>query len=193
VYLSSHDGNLFVTQPAHAFPPPIPQARVVPDDADFSSMVSFAYSQEDEKHRVSSQILNSSGYVDLRDVLFVRRTSLAARAETNSKLPTRASCTHDHMDINASSRDQASDDSDIEEPGGEAYLLSHKNSRRLRQKRTLEIVLQTGVTVRFEVRIMSKPMFAAVFRLINPMQAHSVSNGEHSLGSDHVLIISLSY
>lgn len=166
MYLSSHDGNLFVTQPAHAFPPPIPQARVVPGDADFGSVSPFAFTREDERRRVSSQILNSSGYVDLRDVLVVRRTSLVTRAETRSNLPSRGSHTHDRVDVNS---DLVSEDSDTEDPGGEAYLLSHKNSHRLKQKRTLEIVLQAGTAVRFEVRTTSKPVFASVYLPLNSM------------------------
>jgi len=161
VYLSSHGGNIFVTKPAHAFPPPIPQARVSSNDAEFSSIPPFAYSLEDEKRRVSSQILNSIGCVDLRDVVVVRR---ASHTETNPASSTGTSPgAHDRMDDNAPSQDMGAEDSDMEEPGGETYLQSHKNSYRLRQKRTLEVTLQAGVTVRFEVRSVSEPVCHNIF------------------------------
>ena len=168
VYLSSHGGNIFVTKPAHAFPPPIPQARVSPE---FSSIPPFAYSLEDEKRRVSSQILNSIGCVDLRDILVVRRASLASHTETNPASSTGTSPgTQNRMDDNATSQDMgAEEDSDMEEPGGETYLQSHKNSYRLRQKRTLEVTLQAGVTVRFEVCSVLEPILPRYFRLTNLM------------------------
>lgn len=126
VYLSSHGGNIFVTKPAHAFPPPIPQARVSSNDAEFRSIPPFAYSLEDEKRRVSSQILNSIGCVDLRDVVVVRRASLASHTETNPASSTGTSPgMHDRMDDNAASQDMgAEEDSDMEEPGGDIPAIS---------------------------------------------------------------------
>lgn len=159
VYISSHDGRLFVTQSARAFPPPIPQARIALGDAEVDSIPPCARSQADEKRRISSQILNASGCVDLRDILIVRRVSLASHAGTNPKSQTTAPSTHGRMGDNIVSPpgEVGPEDSEMEEPGGATHLLSHKDPHRLRQKRILEVTLRTGVTVRFEVCARSNP------------------------------------
>ncbi|KAF8318969.1 hypothetical protein DL93DRAFT_2028153, partial [Clavulina sp. PMI_390] len=77
IYLSSHEGNLFVAHPDRAFPPPIPQAQTVwdSDDDPKPDEEPELFTRDGETKRCASQILHSQGYVDLRDIYLVRRSS----------------------------------------------------------------------------------------------------------------------
>lgn len=159
VYISSHDGYLFTLQTAHANPPPIPQANSLGDSTDASSAPT-SYTREDEIRRAASQILKSSGYMDLRDIVEVRRPSKHKGATASSHSPHHSP--ESTNDTNAPGHERDDDfpspdpshevDSDSEEPGGEAHLAAHPNTPHLKLKRTFELVLRSGMILRFEVR-----------------------------------------
>ena len=91
MYIVSHGGNLFTNSSAHAYPPPVPRIPIAVvaggeegDDATGTSGTSKVegeevpvHSKEDEVRRGARQILHSSGYVDMRDILLVRRAAPA--------------------------------------------------------------------------------------------------------------------
>lgn len=156
VYVSSHDGNLFIMQPANAYPPAIPQAQAIRASSDTDSVQEQPrYTREDEVRRGASQILQSTGYLDLRDIFVVRRPSKHHRSSEHSTPPSAYPRDRDDVvdDSFASLDPSHEEDSDCEEPGGEAHLLAHENSQHLKLKRTFEVVLRTGAVVFFEVCI----------------------------------------
>ncbi|KNZ80953.1 Meiotically up-regulated gene 56 protein [Termitomyces sp. J132] len=71
LYLSTHDGNLFVMTPNHAYPPSPPGLATNIGDIE-------AYAEtlrKSEIHRGASQVMHAIGVLDLRDILVIRRAS----------------------------------------------------------------------------------------------------------------------
>lgn len=191
VYVVSHDGNLFTNSPSHAYPPPVPRIPVAIDEGDDNkndttcttpSEAPFSPpSIEDDIRRGARQILNSSGYVDMRDILVVRRAikprTTSSEIHPSSTIESIGDGLGDGLPLRQSSSDTRreragedfpaldpsyEEDSDLEDPGGDFHLSKVMDRDFLRSKRSFEVVMRSGTTVRFEVRISREisPMYA---------------------------------
>ncbi|KAG6877753.1 hypothetical protein C0993_004256 [Termitomyces sp. T159_Od127] len=144
LYLSTHDGNLFVVTPNHAYPPSPPGLATSIGDID-----AYAESlRKSEINRGAMQIMNAIGVNDLRDILMIRRASRpvpeAMHRETSNS---------QNFDIWASLQVQPEErtSADDEDEGGEQGLNRAEDKTYLRIRRSFELLLTTGHVVRFEV------------------------------------------
>jgi hypothetical protein len=141
VYLTTHDGNLFTLRPSHAYPP-VPPAP--------SSRATAALNEE--IRRGSDQILESQTYLDLRNILTVRRATQVTISPPenleNANRKTESIFEHEGMEEPV---EEPETESDGEDEGGEEALTKSADKQRLRMKRSFELVLRTGHVHRFEV------------------------------------------
>ncbi|KAG6866302.1 hypothetical protein C0991_006398 [Blastosporella zonata] len=143
LYLSTHDGNLFVMTPNHAFPPSPPGlAKNIGDVKIFAESL-----RKSEVHRGAMQVMHAIGVNDLRSILVIRR---ASRPMPESMHRERSNV--DDSDIWASIWAQSEERTAVDEgdEGGEAGLDKAEDKIHLRMRRSFELLLNTGHVVRFE-------------------------------------------
>ena len=159
-YLSTHDGYLFNGSSSQANPPDPPRLPVIVDGQPRS-----AISHKDEVRRGAAQIVGAHDFVDMRSVLCVRRADTVQVVRSHGLSTATGTGGHIHMNV-GSNEDLAVPDaveetlSDDEDEGGEETLPSlAADKARLRMKRSFELCLRSGHTVRYEVSC-----FACKFR-----------------------------
>ncbi|KAG6917465.1 hypothetical protein DXG01_002442 [Tephrocybe rancida] len=143
LYLATHDGNLFVMTPNHAYPPSPP--GLAPNIGDVEA---FAESlRKSEVNRGAKQIMHAIGVNDLRTVLLIRRASHPAPEAMHKE----ASKSQD-SDIWASIWAQSEERTPADEAdeGGEEGLKKAEDKVHLKMRRSFELLLTTGHVVRFE-------------------------------------------
>ncbi|KAH7102551.1 Pleckstrin homology domain-containing protein [Auriculariales sp. MPI-PUGE-AT-0066] len=148
-YLSTHDGCIFTMSVQHANPPGPPSLPVLVDGEPRSSV-----RHEDEVKRGAAQMLTASTFVDMRSVICVRR------AETLQATKSHDLSTNEggHIHLNLGSNDDFVPQVDVErtisddeDDGGEENLPTvAADKARLRMKRSFEMCLRSGQTVRYE-------------------------------------------
>lgn len=146
LYLSTHDSNLFVMTPNHAYPPSPPGlARNIGDiDAYAESL------RKSENHRGALQVMHAIGVNDLRDILVIRRAPHPVPEAMHRETPN-----SQNYDIWASLPVQTEErtSADDEDEGGEEGLSRAEDKTHLRTRRSFELLLTTGHIVRFEVAL----------------------------------------
>lgn len=178
VYLSTHDGLLFFLQPNQTHPPPAPGSRPTIPIAHHPSTVDGHNGENSlwsaEIHRGQSQILDSNGFCDLRDIIAVRRAfqPLAWHRDRSAvnevehpvgKLDssgTRSSGMRSDVSGNNGQRDgeigiewpevETMESDNEEEEGGEEGLAKVGDRAHLRMRRSFELMMRSGHVVRFE-------------------------------------------
>lgn len=162
IYLSSHDGSLFSVSYSAAHPPPVPQAPDIDTSEDGQSenidqpaslTDTPGYTRGQEIRRGAEQILHALGYIDIRDIVAVRRAS-GALAPTDEPMADGPSVAigegtlpfgHIEHDEDVEAED------DEEDPGGDDHLDSFNDRAKLRIQRSFEVVMRSGAVIRFEV------------------------------------------
>jgi hypothetical protein len=147
VYLSTHDGNLFLITAGKSHPPPPPglQLAAVPGTDDVS-----AYLKRTEVIRGEEQILSALGVWDLREILAVRRAFQPIVSHEHTVEPP------DGEDAEESVRVEWTE-SDAEDDGGEDGLIKSMDYIRTKMMRSFELLLTSGRVVRFEVSHVFSP------------------------------------
>ncbi|KAH0586318.1 hypothetical protein H2248_007565 [Termitomyces sp. 'cryptogamus'] len=143
LYLSTHDGNLFVMTPNHAYPPSPPGLATNIGDIE-------AYAEtlrKSEIHRGASQVMHAIGVLDLRDILVIRRASRPTSEATHRETPN-----SQNFDIWASllAHSEERTVADNEDEGGEEGLSKAEDKIHMHTRRSFELLLTTGHVVRFE-------------------------------------------
>ncbi|KAG6850272.1 hypothetical protein H0H93_015529 [Arthromyces matolae] len=143
LYLSTHDGNLFVMTPSHAYPPSPPGLA-----KDITDIEAYGESlRKSEIHRGAMQIMHAIGVNDLRDILVIRRALHPVLQESHKETPG-----NQKFDIWASIREQPEErtSADNDDEGGEEGLERVDDKVHRRMRRSFELLLTTGRVVRFE-------------------------------------------
>lgn len=134
VYLSTHDGNLFVLSPQNAYPPSPPG---LPPHDPSPNLPDGKSARQTEVWRGALQIMNATGVCDLRNIVAVRRAFQLLSPQTHNER-------------------EAGDDSlntwGFEEPGAEDNQDDGggQPSGDLYTRRSFELLLKNGHVVRFE-------------------------------------------
>ncbi|KAG6896455.1 hypothetical protein C0992_008178 [Termitomyces sp. T32_za158] len=137
LYLSTHDGNLFVMTPNHAYPPSPPGLATIIGDID-----TYADSlRKTENHRGALQVMYAIGVNDLRDILVIRRASHPVPEAMHRETPN-----SQNFDIWASLPIEPEERTlvDDEDEGGEEGLNKVEDKIHLRTRRSFELLLTTG-------------------------------------------------
>ncbi|EGO23992.1 hypothetical protein SERLADRAFT_439300 [Serpula lacrymans var. lacrymans S7.9] len=139
IYLVSHDGNLFVNTPAYAHPPSPPTVQPSRENL----LETAAALRSSEVNRGSLQIKDAHGVTDLRNIRAVRRATevipqYRERPQYGEDIPM-----DDDQELERTG-------SDIEDEGGDEGLSSYEDKARRRMRRSFEIVLLSGLVIRFE-------------------------------------------
>ena len=142
VYLTVHNGLLFTLAPAGAHAPNPP--GVVPalqgSDRDARTL------RQEEIRRGAVQVLAARGVIDLRAVIAVRR---AFRPVLHPNEHVNAS-TQPEIDGFVIQEEEVVEESDTRDDGGDAGLTDDVTTMRMR--RCFELVMKSGLVIRFEVR-----------------------------------------
>lgn len=172
IYITSHDGNLFVCSSNKSHPPSPPSAVITPSSPISPKSKPSASSKAppplpstfdefkfSERCRAVLQILGSSGLVDLRQIVDVRRVARTPRpsAPAESHDPTNGNGSGSPSSPGEEDEGWESLDEDEEDEGGEEGLKKGKTRgettdvSELRRKRMFEIELSNGDVQAFEV------------------------------------------
>lgn len=140
LYLVTHDGWMFATTPARAYPPTPPGAPLQTEDIEASP-------QDIEVCRGRRQIMHATGMTDLRSIVAVRR---AFQIIPSSAEPVyRAK--FDSEDTEEFWAPPESHEMDGLDPGGDEALYKSTDKASLRMRRSFELLLSSGRVIRFEV------------------------------------------
>jgi hypothetical protein len=152
VYLATHDGNLFVLAPHHAYPPSPPGFA-----SDMGDMENHTDSlRQSETQRGTRQIMNALGVNDLRTILTIRRAfQLTPEATHNENRKPE----DDDIWFSIWSQPEQRTPDDEQDIGGEEGLNKNHDKPRLRMHRSFELLLNTGRVIRFEVSVDCKHIF----------------------------------
>ncbi|KAG6890784.1 hypothetical protein C0995_003214 [Termitomyces sp. Mi166 len=143
LYLSSHDGNLFVMTPNHAYPPSPPGLA-----ENLGDIEAYAESlRKSEIQRGAMQVMHAIGVNDLRDILMIRRASHLVPETTHGETP-RSQNSDIWAGIPVQPEERTS--ADNEDEGGEEGLNKAEDKAHMRTRRSFELLLTTGHVVRFE-------------------------------------------
>ncbi|KAF5382546.1 hypothetical protein D9615_002957 [Tricholomella constricta] len=143
LYLSTHDCNLFVMTPNHAYPPAPPGlANNLGDIESYAKAL-----RKSEVQRGAMQIMNAIGVNDLRTILLIRRASHPV-PEPIHKEVNKSQESDIWFSIWSLSEERTPDDD--EDEGGEEGLSKTEDKHRVRMRRSFELLLTTGRVVRFE-------------------------------------------
>ncbi|KAG6830694.1 hypothetical protein H0H92_015170 [Tricholoma furcatifolium] len=138
LYLSTHDGNLFVLAPSHAYPPlPPGLAQNLQTD-----MESFAESlRKSEVHRGAMQIMHAIGVNDLRTILAIRRAVHPVPQAMHKEVQK-----SQDEDVLASiwAQPEERTPADEEDQGGEEGLDNVEDKVHIKMRRSFELLLKTG-------------------------------------------------
>ena len=146
VYLTVHNGLLFTLRPAHANTPDPPGAIPVPFDS--SGDIHDAL-RKDEVRRGAEQVLAARDVTDLRAVVAVRRAFRPIFVSSQQPEPGRNSMGPD-SEVEERDVEVVREESDTQDVGGDAGLTGDVTTMRMR--RCFELVMKTGLVIRFEVR-----------------------------------------
>ncbi|KAJ8523170.1 hypothetical protein ONZ45_g276 [Pleurotus djamor] len=135
VYLTTHNGYLFVLSPARANPPSPP--GLLPRDQELWRA---------EVLRGSKQMLAANSVCDVRNILAVRRAFQLAPPHVHSER-TASPVDDNTIDVWAQDEGNASDD---EDDGGTEPLAKSEDKPHLKVKRSFELLMKNGNVVRFE-------------------------------------------
>ncbi|CAL1713133.1 unnamed protein product [Somion occarium] len=139
LYLVTHDGWMFATTPARAYPPTPPGAPLQTEDIEASP-------QDIEVCRGRRQIMHATGMTDLRSIVAVRR---AFQIIPSSAEPVyRAK--FDSEDTEEFWAPPESHEMDGLDPGGDEALYKSTDKASLRMRRSFELLLSSGRVIRFE-------------------------------------------
>ncbi|KAH7921911.1 hypothetical protein BV22DRAFT_1197834 [Leucogyrophana mollusca] len=142
VYLSSHDGSLFSISPWDANPPTPPNVHLSRDVSKHGDMAKVAQElYKGEVKRGATQVTVAYGVLDLRKIACVRRAStLVPQYRTDDV----------QEDPHETVQEVDRSDSDDEDEGGVDGMAKASDKARLRLQRSFEIVLSSGLVIRFE-------------------------------------------
>ncbi|RDB17902.1 Meiotically up-regulated gene 56 protein [Hypsizygus marmoreus] len=142
IYLTTHDGNLFLLAPGRAHPPSPP--GLAPDSPDIESFAQAL--RKSEAQRGALQIMDAVGVGDLRSVLLIRRAfHVAAQPVHNER-----KSDDDDIFFSIWSQPEQRTQSDEEDEGGQEALTKSEDKPLLRMRRSFELLLTTGHVIRFE-------------------------------------------
>lgn len=145
LYISTHNGNLFVL-PAHKANPPAPPGFAQNGD----DLESYAKNlRKMEAERGIKQIMNATGVTDLRTILLIRRASHPVYQPTHNE-PLK---NENDIWFDIWSQSEARTPNDESDVGGEEGLKASEDKIQLRIQRSFELLLVTGKVVRFEVNL----------------------------------------
>ncbi|KAG8908406.1 hypothetical protein FRB99_006611 [Tulasnella sp. 403] len=156
VYLSTHDGNLFTTNPAHAHPPEPPAPPFTAKAAgDLNRQERQDIRRQAELRRGASQILQSDGYIDMRNIIIVRRATDNAPPKmvpVETRVGNIPDVNDGHVEVDHPIfDDEHATASDADDRGGEeVFLQPTTDKKKLRLRRSFELVLGSGHVIRFE-------------------------------------------
>ncbi len=139
VYLVSHSGYLFFLNPVTPFPPTPPgPSPTLSSDAQTMKHI--------EIRRGINQIVTSTGMMDLRSIVAVRRAFQPSPPQMHGQQEEQ----NDDYIFLSSHREERSPEDDADE-GGEAALTNAFDRPQVRVRRSFELLLTTGHVMRFEV------------------------------------------
>ena len=148
VYLTVHNGLLFTLRPAHANTPNPPGAIPVPFDSDGDVHDAL---RKDEVRRGAEQVLAARDVTDLRAVVAVRRAFRPIFVSSQpGPGPERHSMGGPDSEVEERDVEVVREESDTQDVGGDAGLTGDVTTVRMR--RCFELVMKTGLVIRFEVR-----------------------------------------
>ncbi|KAG8964650.1 hypothetical protein FRC03_001492 [Tulasnella sp. 419] len=132
----------------------------------------------EEHRRAAQQILFSDGYIDLRSIYSVRRAeSLVAPVEISLDEIPRKIPGVNNIDDDVYEGEIQGTNSDNEDVGGEDGLNRVSDKTRLRLRRMFELVMRSGLVVRFEASVSSYVIRRCLnLRTELSPKAHSCSN-----------------
>ncbi|KAG5648284.1 hypothetical protein DXG03_004854 [Asterophora parasitica] len=143
LYLSTHDGNMFVMTPNNAHPPTPPGLANNLEDIDL-----FAETlRKSEVQRGAMQIMSALGVNDLRTVLVVRRAFQQVPQPIHKEIASNQD-SDIWSGIWAQSEERTAEDDRDE--GGDEGLNKAEDKPRVRMRRSFELLLTSGRIVRFE-------------------------------------------
>ena len=143
LYLTTHDGNLFILGPHTAFPPMPPGLAPITDQS-----LDLQVFRHAEIRRGINQIMTATGMCDLRAILAVRRAFQAVPTHMHNQKEASADDTS-WFGIWENSELRTADDE--EDEGGDSVLNKSADRTLLKMRRSFELLLNTGHTIRFEV------------------------------------------
>lgn len=152
LYLTTHNGNLFILNSHAAFPPMPPGLASVTDQ----SLDSRALRQA-EIRRGINQIMTATGMCDLRTILAVRRAFQAVPTHMHDVKEAPAA---DMSSFGTWENSEQRIVDDEQDEGGDLGLSKSADRTRLKMRRSFELLLNTGHVVRFEVFICLKSVGA---------------------------------
>ncbi|KAH7913406.1 Pleckstrin homology domain-containing protein [Hygrophoropsis aurantiaca] len=142
VYLSTHDGNLFSISPSDAHPPTPPNVHLshgIPENQ--TDRTDTTTLHNNEIRRGATQITTAQGVLDVRNIAFVRRASdLVPQYQINVA----------KEDGGDADQDAIVDVDDEGDEGGLDGMMKAKNKVTLRIQRSFEIILNSGLVLRYE-------------------------------------------
>lgn len=147
VYLTTHDGNLFILTSHNAYPPSPPGlASGIGDMEGYAQLL-----RQSECQRGTMQIMDATGVNDLRTILMIRRAFHITPVATHNekKMPQ-----DDDIWFSIWSQPEQRTQEDQDEIGGEEGLSRSNDKPRLRMHRSFELLLTTGQVIRFEVGVL---------------------------------------
>ncbi|PFH53944.1 hypothetical protein AMATHDRAFT_740 [Amanita thiersii Skay4041] len=143
MYLSTHDGYLFVLPSHHAYPPAPPWFVQPSEQLETSNGLP---SQQAEVQRGALQIVHALGVCDLRNVVAIRRAFQMMPPQTHSEQEVNEGDTA----LNIWSQGDEVTEEDANDLGGEDGLSQVTNRSVLRMRRSFELLLRSGRVIRFE-------------------------------------------
>ena len=142
IYLTTHNGNLFILNSHAAFPPMPPGlAPITNQSLDYQSL------RQAEIRRGINQVMTATGMCDLRSIVAVRRAFHFTPMQMHDLVEPAADISW--LEIYENSEQRTADDE--EDEGGDSGLNKSADRTRLKMRRSFELLLNTGHVVRFEV------------------------------------------
>ena len=143
IYLTTHNGNLFILNSHAAFPPMPPGlAPMTNQSLDIQAL------REAEIRRGMNQVITATGMCDLRSILAVRRAFHLVPMQMHDLMEPSVDDIS-WLGMCENSEQRTADDEDDE--GGDLGLSKSADRTRLKMRRSFELLLSTGHVVRFEV------------------------------------------
>lgn len=143
IYLTTHNGNLFILNSHAAFSPMPPGLTPMTNQPlDLQTL------REAEIRRGINQVMTAIGMCDLRSILAVRRAFHSAPMQKHDLIEPAADDIS-WLGMCENSEQKTADDE--EDEGGDLGLSKSADRTRLKMRRSFELLLNTGDVVRFEV------------------------------------------
>ncbi|KAF8333544.1 Pleckstrin homology domain-containing protein [Cantharellus anzutake] len=177
VYVSTHSGNLFTMTHWHAFPPSVPELR--PNTGGMNRPRA-----QNELRRGSDQVLHANGFLDLRDILSVRK-ALAPLA------PSQKIATLDPSELGGPILVDVDHDDDLRDVFGQDATgivedeLSGQEDETVRMKKSFEIVMRTGAVIRFELPNSAHEWITRLRTLVRYWAHHHRQNARTEMDLEH--------